>query len=234
MFVYGVCIGPSSRYGSVLKPSLERLGLGPVVTRTRQPSLFTAYNSILDEALRHWPELEGVVLLHEDVQIRDSGFEDRLRFVFADATVGIIGVVGGKGHEEMSWWKATHLYGHVDHATHSDEFTHGTHEVDTVDGLLMALSAQAARRIRLDGRRYPGFHGYDSELCALTRAAGMRVVVTDLNVFHDCKPGPWSGGMMAPELTWAMFEWMIRWRPAPWSTRLVWRVKRAVHAAVAR
>ena len=120
----------------------------------------------------------------------------------------------------MSRWKTSDLYGHVDHATHSDEFTHGTQEVDTVDGLLMALSPLVASQIRLDRRRYPGFHGDDSELCTLTRAAG--IVVTDLDVFHDCKPGPWSGGKVAPELTWAMFEWMLRWRPAPWRTGLVW------------
>lgn len=37
MFVYGVRIGPSARYVTVLEPSLERFGLGRVVTRTGQP-----------------------------------------------------------------------------------------------------------------------------------------------------------------------------------------------------
>lgn len=222
MFVYGVCVGPSGRYEQVLQPSLAALGLGPVITRRHQHSIFVAYNSILDEATTRWPELEGVVLIHEDVRVQDPRFEETLRRVLALPRAGLVGVVGGRAHREMSWWKTDALYGHVEHATHVDDFSRGEHEVDTVDGLLMALSGDAARECRLNGRGYPGFHGYDSELCAVVRASGRRVLVADLDVFHDCKPTAWE----QPELWWTAYEWALRWRAAPPATRMAWRAKR--------
>jgi len=222
VFVYGVCAGPSDRYERVLAPSLRALGLGPVIVRRRERSIFAAYNSIMDEAIERWPDLEGVVLVHEDVRIRDARLEQSLRRALAQPDVGLVGAVGGVGHHEMSWWKTETRHGHVEHATHVDTFSQGEHDVDTVDGLLMAISAETARECRLNGRGYPGFHGYDSELCALVRSAGRRVRVADLDVFHDCAPTAWE----QPELWWAAFEWALRWRPASAVTRAHWRAKR--------
>ncbi len=229
MFVYGVCIGPSDRFDRVLKPTLPQ---GVVLlTRTHQRSIFDAYNSILDEACARWPDLEGVVLLHEDVAIRDSSALQRtLREVFAEPSVGAAGAVGGVGHWEMSCWKTNQMYGHVEHATHKDDFSRGEHDVDTVDGLFIALSPRAARMCRLDGKGYPGFHGYDSELCFVVRNAGLRVIVSDFDLFHDCKPGPWT----QPEYGWAMFEWLLRRHATNRRTRLTWRVKRFVLASMTR
>ena len=225
MFVYGVCVGPTGQFERVLNPSLRRFGLGPVLVRTKQRSIFDAYNSILDEAVSRWPNAEGVVLAHEDLEIRDPSFEVRLRDTLALPDAGVVGVVGGAGHTDNWWWNSPRKYGYVEHAVYTHDFRRGTHDVDTVDGLLMVVSPRAAREIRLDGHRYPGFHGYDSELCAIVRAYGMRILVTDLNVFHDCNALDWS----RPELRWAMYEWMLRWRrPAQLRTRLVWRTKRRI------
>lgn len=87
---------------------------------------------------------------------------------------------------------------------------------------MMAVSSEVARDCRLDGRGYPGSHGYDSELCALVRARGRRVLVADLDVFHDCAPTGWD----QPELWWAANEWALGWRSAPPSRRALWRAKR--------
>lgn len=227
VLVYGVCVGESGKLERGLLPSLAEHCPGAVlVTRRGQRSIFDAYNSILEEAASR-PDLEGVVLVHDDVVVRDGELEATVRKVLADPTVGLVGVVGGVGQREMSWWKSASLVGHVDHATHRDDFSHGLADADVVDGLLMAVSADVARTVRLDGRGYPGFHGYDSELCAKVRALGKRVVVADLDVFHNCKPGPWG----KPEYGQALLEWRRRWQATSTAERLVLRAKRDVLAA---
>lgn len=229
MLVYGVCVGTSGKFERDLLPSLEAHCPGAALaTRRDARSIFDAYNEILDEASAA-PGLEGVVLVHDDVVVRDDRLEATLRSVLADPTIGVVGVVGGIGQREMSWWKAARLAGHVDHATHVDAFSHGLCDVDTVDGLLMAVSPEVARTIRLDGRGYPGFHGYDAELCALVRARGLRVVVADLDVYHDCKPGPWG----RPEYGQAILEWRRRWQAPGPPGRLLLRTKRDLLAAAA-
>ena len=224
MFVYATCAGPSDKFATVLSPSLERLGFGPMLVRRDAPSIFEAYNDMVSEAVTRWPDLEGVVLTHDDVAIRDSEFETVLRATFADPNVGVVGVIGGRGHVEMAWWKSKFRFGCVGSPLKKESYLPGPAVVDTVDGLLMAVSPRFAREHRLNGRGYPPFHGYDSELCAVARAAGMTVMVADTDVFHDHKPVP----IESPALSWAMFEWMLRWRPArPW-IRATWRAKRLV------
>lgn len=105
-----------------------------MIVRRDERSIFDAYNGILDETARCWPDLEGAVLVHEDVHIRDPRLETRLRESLAHREVGVVGVVGGKGHREMSWWKTDALYGHVEHGPHRDDFSRGEHDVDTSMG----------------------------------------------------------------------------------------------------
>lgn len=229
VLVFGVCVGESGKFERGLFPSLSEHCPGAVlVTRRGQRSIFDAYNSILEEAAG-FADLEGVVLVHDDVVVRDGAIETTLRKALADPTVGLVGVVGGVGQREMSWWKSASAVGHVEHATHLDDFSHGLADADVVDGLLMAVSAEVARRVRLDGRGYPGFHGYDAELCARVRAAGKRVVVADVEVFHNCKPGPWG----KPEYGQALLEWRRRWQSQSAFERLLLRAKRDALAAAA-
>jgi hypothetical protein len=230
VLVFGVCVGESGKYERGLLPSIKACCPGvPILTRRRQRSIFEAYNDILDEAST-LPDLEGVVLVHDDVEIRDPHLLNTIRQLFADTTIGLIGVVGGVGQREMSWWKADRRIGHVVHATHTDDFSRGVAEADAVDGLLMAASAAIAREVRIDGRGYPGFHGYDAELCAKVRAYGKRVVVADLEVFHNCKPGPWG----KPEYGQALLEWRRRWQANGPGERSVLRIKRDLLAAASR
>lgn len=207
VFVFGCCVGPSGKYESGLLVSIRRFQPdAPVIERRHQPSIHVAYNSIMDEAAA-LPGLEGLVLVHDDVVLRDAQTLATLRSVLSDPGVGLVGTVGGYGQRELSWWKSLGLAGHVDHATHSDRFSCGVAEVDVVDGLFMALSPWAVRNIRLDGRGYPAFHGYDGELCSLVRQRGRKVVVADFDLFHNCKQGPWG----SPEYGQALLEWQMRW-----------------------
>ena len=224
MFVYAVCESASGQLDATLRPSLKRYGLGPLIVRFNATSIYDGYNSLMEEAIERWPQLEGVVLVHDDVEIRDPQFETALRDAFSEPRVGVVGAIGGRGHVEMSWWKTTDRYGRVGSLSGPECYAEGPAVVDTVDGLLMAVSPRFARQCRLEGRGYPGFHGYDSELCAVARAAGMTVLVGRLSVFHHNKPP----ALESPELNWAMFEWMLRWRPASPRLRALWRAKRFV------
>jgi Glycosyltransferase like family len=135
VFVYGVCVGPTGRFERVLKPSQDRFSLGPVLVREGQRSIFDAYNSILDEAVRLWTDAEGVILLHEDLQIRGPAFEARLRATLVLPEIGVIGVIGGAGHTDNWSWNSPRKYGYVEDAACTRDFRRGTYDVDTVDGL---------------------------------------------------------------------------------------------------
>jgi hypothetical protein len=196
VFAYGVCIGTSGKYERLLSPSLRRTATGPVLERRGQRSIFVGYQSIIEEVRARYPGAEGLVLVHEDVEIRSNTFEDDLRAVLRAPDIGAVGVVGGLGPGEMFWWKRATLHGHVEHMTHADDFSRGVHDVDVLDGLLMVLTPAAISLMSLSPGRYPGFHGYDAELCSLVRNAQMRVITADLDVFHDCKRTDWT----SPEL----------------------------------
>jgi hypothetical protein len=232
MFVYGVCTGSADRMAGTLLPSLDAYGLGPLLIRQNQASIFDAYNSIMDEAIQRWPSLEGLVFLHEDVAVQDPSFEHKLRAAFRDPAVGVVGAIGGCGQTEMSWWRTAreNRHGHVGSPERLEDYSRGSHTVDAVDGLMIGVSPGFARGHRLRGDGYPGFHGYDSELCAQARAAGMRVLVVDVDLFHDHSPS----GDHTLAFSWAEYEWMLRWQEPSWQSRVKWRAKRALLQLMAR
>jgi hypothetical protein len=228
--VWGCCVGGSGKFETGLLPSLAVHGYDTAVLERRgQESIFEAYNSLMAEAAA-LPDLEALVLVHDDVEVLDGSIVDTVRAVLADRTVGLIGVVGGVGVRDMPWWETASRVGSVRHATHIDDFTRGVRDADAVDGLLMAVSPEVARTVRLRKGRYPGWHGYDAELCALVRATGLRVVVADLPVFHNCKPGPWG----EPVYDQARHEWRARWWRGSTTSRLASIAKREVMAAAVR
>lgn len=224
MLLYGVVIGPSHRFDEICRPSLERHARGRVLTRRDQTSLFAAYNSLLDEA-RADPDCTGLVLLHDDVELQGD-LEAPLAPLLADPTVGVVGVVGGRG-APFAWWDGQRLGRALD-PRGQDDYGGGTHDVDTVDGLLLALSPAALRTLRFDEHRYSGFHGYDADLCAEARAAGLRVVVTELPVFHHSRhfAGRNAGFSVARH------TFHLKWhRDAHPLRRGLWRLSRWAHRA---
>jgi len=230
MIAYGCCAGSSGKFDTGLAPSLrEHCPGAPVIVRRDQKSICDAYNSIMDEAAA-LEGLTGLVLVHDDVVFRDAQAEAEIVRALSGPGVGVVGVVGGRGQRELSWWKSTALFGHVEHATHLDDYSRGTAEVDVVDGLLMAVSPWVVHHVRLDGRGYPAFHGYDGELCRLVKEKGRKVLVADIEIFHDCKPGPWG----RPEYGQALVEWQRRWGAKSKRDRAVLRAKREVLALAAR
>lgn len=189
MLAYGVCVGSEEKYQTCARPGLRAFAApdAPVAECRDADSIFSAYNQVLD-AFADKSELEGLVLLHEDVEIRDPAFEAKVREALADETVAVVGVIGARSVTSLAWWegegrgRCAETRGTVDFGAWEDD-------VDVVDGLLLVLSPWAVRTLRFDEDAFCGFHGYDADICFQARAAGRRVRVVDVDLFHHTKGG---------------------------------------------
>ncbi|MFL6110645.1 MAG: glycosyltransferase, partial [Catenulispora sp.] len=148
---------------------------------------FEAYNEVLD-AVADLDGMDALVLLHEDVEITDPGFCARIRAALQQPDVAILGAVGARRVSGLAWWEGE-TFGRVIESRGPIDFGGGTHDVETVDGLMLVLSPWAVRNLRFDAERFTGFHGYDADICFQARAAGRRVLVTDLPLVHHTKGG---------------------------------------------
>jgi SAM-dependent methyltransferase len=184
VIAYAACIGSPDKFRTVCLPGLQRV-VQPddlVIEAEHERSIFAAYNEVLD-AVRERDDLEALVLLHEDTEVADPGFPSLVRRHVAQEDVAVVGTVGARGITGLSWWEGD-CFGRVLETRGAIDFGGGTHDVETVDGLVMALSPWAVRNLRFDEDSYDGFDAYDADFCAQARAAGKRVVVTELPVIH--------------------------------------------------
>ena len=134
------------------------------------------------------PDLEALVLLHQDVELRDGDLAETLRTCMRDPLVAVVGAVGCNGVHSLDWWRGRGVGGVLAPELAGPERLRGSpprgEPVDTVDGLLLALSPWAVRTLRFDERFARDFHGYDVDLCFQARERGRRVVVADIDVAH--------------------------------------------------
>jgi hypothetical protein len=228
MFVYGVCIGSEEKYDKWAHASIDRhVSDACIVERRQQTSIFAAYNSILTEIGERRSEIEGVILVHEDVELLHSP-EAHLRAEFGDSTVGIVGAIGGQGVRSVRWSRSEVLRGKAPDAFYgANDFGGGAHSVDIVDGLFLALSPWVAANLRFDEDRYEGFHAYDADICMQALAAGVKVRVADFELFHHTKGG--FGDVSAHRQNDDAFR--KKWGIArdPWAHRLAARIKGRVY-----
>jgi hypothetical protein len=189
MIAFAACIGSDEKFRTLAQPGLRMACEADslVAEVTTDSSIFTAYNEVL-EALAERDDLEALVLMHEDVEIVDSDFCGKLRRRLAEPDVAVVGVVGARAVTSLAWWEGEGR-GRCLETRGLVDFGGGCHDVDAVDGLLLALSPWAVRNLRFDEQRFSGFHGYDADICFQARAAGRRVVVDELAVVHHTKGG---------------------------------------------
>jgi len=184
--VYARCAGPGIALAA--EPG------SPVFAHAAAGSIARSYNLVLDGAAR-LDGLEALVLVHQDLELRDRRLGEKLRRVLADPEVGVVGCVGSTGAAGIAWWDGAVTWG-------STVYRHGElgggerawgacepppppegRAVDALYGVLLALSPWAVRELRFDEALGPR-HGYDFDLCRQVRAAGRKVVVADLDVVH--------------------------------------------------
>ncbi len=200
MIAYGCVVSSEDEFRTYAWPGLDRC-MEPgdqLLIRKGESCIYRAYNDIIASVTAR-PELEALVLLHQDVEIVDPDFATKVRTAMAVPDAGVVGVIGGIGVRSMAWWESDLALGSVRWEwLLGDEERRGLYrdeefrlettgregDVDSVDGLILMLSPVAVRTIRFDESLGPSFHGYDAEICFTARAAGLRVAVADIEVIH--------------------------------------------------
>lgn len=210
MIGFGCAIHSRAKFERYALPGIERARdpAAPLFRVHGRTCLFAAYNELLDRAAADH-RLEALALIHEDTEIRDERFEERVRWALADPAVAIVGTIGAVGVQGIDWWvseygagasilepiDASRLYETplIQGPEMSGSGRSG--EVDVVDGYLMVLSRWAIRELRFDEREVgPGFHGYDADICFQARERGRKVFAAEMSVAHhrnSISPGPY-------------------------------------------
>jgi GT2 family glycosyltransferase len=154
-------------------------------------SVARSYNLMFDTAARA-DELEALVLVHEDAEIVDPHFCEKLRAAFADPNVAVVGCVGAGAVSDLAWWDGAVTWNSLSY--HYDELGGGELRwrpalpqapgpVDSIYGVIMAFSPWAVRTLGFD-ESIGMLHGYDADICRQARAAGRTVLAADLEVAH--------------------------------------------------
>jgi hypothetical protein len=156
-------------------------------------SVCRSYNLLLERAALE-PDLEALVLVHQDVELLDPDFCSTVRRTLEDPAVAIAGPVGATGVRTIAWWDGAISAAPV--VQRYQRFGSGAipafswkrhepapAEVDVVDGRLMVLSPWAVETLRFDESLTLG-HGYELDLCLKARAAGRRVVTAHMPVAY--------------------------------------------------
>lgn len=199
MIIFGTAVTDSEVYDRCAMPGIRRAAEPDSIVFAHHTagSVFRNYNLLLDKSAPH-EDLEGLVLLHQDVEIADRDFLVRVRKAFSDADVAVIGCAGAVGVRSIAWWQGAVTWASM--TLRYPEYGGGdepamswrrdtapsyanTGEVDSIDGLVMVLSPWAVRELRFD-ESLGKLHGYDFDICMQARTAGKKVVTADLRVIH--------------------------------------------------
>ena len=193
---------------SITRPDVYRRCAEPGIRRAAEPdspvhelasigSLPRSYNALLDQAAAR-PDLEALVLVHQDAELVDPDFCAEVRRALADPRVGVVGCAGAVGVRNIAWWEASITL--ASFINRYEELGGGdlesfswtsddappyarTGEVETLDGFVLAISPWAVRNLRFDeslGR----IHGYDLDFCLQVRSAGRKVMTADFRAIH--------------------------------------------------
>lgn len=194
MIAFGCAVSAPETFEQVALPSIRRVAEADSVLLTRRgyASIQQPYNEMMEEAAAR-PDLEALVLLHQDMELLDDTLLDRVRPLLEEPRVGLIGVMGGRDVPLHCWWETDDLYGRARTPLIDVHHSVGSHEVEVVDGALLVLAPWVARTIRFSDALAEDFHGYDVDFSLLVRAAGGRVVCNDIPYFHHMSR-PWGDG----------------------------------------
>jgi len=182
--VYGCCVGSWDRLQKYVLPVVKD---NPLITMTGQTSIAKAYNGILDLAVSGEAAADVLVLLHDDLEITDPRWEEKLENVLSMGEIGIVGIAGGTNCNGIAWWNHSPI-GHQQTDVMLLDFGVRSGFADLLEGSLLAISAKGMGYLYFD-TQYPGFHGYDVDACAQLSNAGLNVVVADIDTHHHTPMG---------------------------------------------
>ncbi len=199
MIAFGCSITAPEVYERCAEPGIElaREPDSEVLAYASAGSIFRSYNLLLDMVADR-DDLECLVLLHQDTEIVDEDFCEKLRATLRDPEIAIVGCAGAVGVQSIAYWDGsvtwgsfTQVYkeyggGDVPALTWNENDLPAyarTGEVDALDGFVLAMSPWAVQNLRFD-ESLGEFHGYDFDICLQARAAGKKVVTENLRVIH--------------------------------------------------
>ena len=207
MILFASSITKPDVYERCARPGIRRAAEADsqIVALPAAGSIAHGYNRILDQAAGR-DDLEAVVLLHQDTEIIERDFCAKVRSALCDPSVGVVGSVGATDVRSIAWWEGSvalayfnHRYGEPGHgdlpgfsweADKAPPYSRSG-EVDTVDGFMLVLAPWVVRQIRFDETLGP-LHGYDLDFCLQVRAAGGRILATELAAIHHHVLGPFD------------------------------------------
>jgi len=218
MIAIGTAVTDERLYRTVALPGIERLAGSDsaILTRHGYDSIQLAYNEMLDEVADE-PDLEAVVLMHQDLELTDDTLLERLRATLLEPRMALVGVAGSRGAPGLAWWEGSG-YGACNAPGIDERMSRGPHEVETLDGVFLALAPWAARALRFDEAFSQDFHGYDVDISLQARALGGRVAVIDVSYFHH-----WQKDLVEDRDRWARnasrlhAKWDRRLWPSEWA-----------------
>ena len=202
MILYGCAVTDGEVFARYAEPGIRRAVAGdPAGELLAQPSagsIARNYNLLCDRAAER-DDLEALVLVHQDLEIVADDFAAKLREALADPEVAVAGCAGAIGVRSLAWWEGSVTWASL--TQRYEEFGGGgeipgiswnggdrrayvgTGAVDAIDGCLIVLSPWAVRNLSFD-EQLARRHGYDVDICLQARAAGRKVVTSDLRVVH--------------------------------------------------
>ncbi len=193
VIAFGCSILDPEVYGRCAQPGIARAAepRATVIANAASGSVARGFNLLLQEAAK-LPDIEALVIVHEDAELLDDDFCTRLRRVLADPEVALVGAAGAVGVTGIAWWdgqpcwsSATYRHGVPGSAeiAFGEPPPPGPREVDSLYGVVMALSPWAIENLWFD-ESIGLLHGYDFDVCRQARLAGKKVVTAELNVDH--------------------------------------------------
>lgn len=211
MLLFGTAVSSVDLYERIGLPSIQRIAEpgSRILTRVGYDSIQRPYNEMLDEACAE-PDLEALVLIHQDLELTDGSLAKRIRPLLTDPRTGLIGLMGGRGVPPHRWASWEDRYGRSVGPGVDIRHTHGPQEVEFVDGMLLVLAPWVVRSLCFDERLAADFHGYDLDFGFRVRAARGRVFCVDAPYFHHI-PVPWRD---RAEFVRAGVRLAKRWDPA--------------------
>lgn len=214
MIAFATAISDRAEYERVALPGIRRAAEpdSAILTRTGRDSIQRAYNEMLGEA-GGMDDLEALVLLHQDLELTDDSLPRRVREVFADPAVGLMGPLGGRISKPHCWLWPDEAFGTVDPDVLPP--VAGSEPVDAVDGALLVLAPWVVRGLRFgppaDGR----FHGYDVDIGFRVGAHGGKVICHHVPCVHRRSLKDDHGGQRAAGVELARM-WDPALRPPRW------------------
>jgi len=193
---------------SITKPDVYRRCAEPGIALVAEPdsevyaqpsvgSIARTYNHLCEKAAAR-PDLEALVLVHQDAEIASPDFCQTVRSALSDPDVAVVGCVGAVGVRSIAWWEASVTLASFDNRyeehgggplpafswTWDDAPPYAQiGEVESIDGFVLVLSPWAVRDVRFD-EELSRFHGYDLDFCLQVREAGRKVVTADFRAVH--------------------------------------------------